>query len=209
MVRGPCGWKVIVLFNLNSIDPMSLNSTAKSQKITNLAMQFFAIVVLLGALAIATGVAPVSWIKFERVDGEVRARTQFCVFFVVPYYTEWVAPVEELSTSIVQGSTQRKHGREIPGKKANDVGYLSIQGPSRTSEVPIDPSSLNTVRAKAQGFLNDPQAKELELFVAANWMFSFVFSGLATLFFLVVAGAYVVATGQWIGRKLGLIKVKR
>lgn len=188
---------------------MSLNSTASSRKLTTLITQIFAIIVLLGALAIATGVAPVSWIKFERVEGQVRARTQSCVFFIVPYHTVWVDPVEKLETDIHSGSSRRRHGREIPNSKADDVGYLKIIGPNRTSEVPIAPSTLKSIKEKAQGFLNDSQAKELELFVVANWMFSLVFSGLATFFFLIMAGAYVVAVGQWIGRKLGLIKSRR
>jgi hypothetical protein len=188
---------------------MSLNSTAKTQRMMNLAMQFIAIGVLLGALAIATGVAPVSWIKFERVDGQVKARTQSCVFFIVPYHTVWVVPVEKLETDIVKGSAQRKHGRDIPGKKADDVGYLNIIGPGQLSEVPIAPSSLKAVREKAQAFLNDPEAKELELFVVANWLFSLVFSGLATVFFLIFAGSFVYAAWQAIGRKLGFIKTRR
>ena len=188
---------------------MSLNSTAKSQKAMNLAMQFIAIGVLLGALAIATGVAPVSWVKFVRVDGHVKARTQFCVFFVVPYHTVWVDSVEKLDTVIVQGSAQRRNGRDIPNSKADDVGYLSIIGPDQLSEVPIAPSSLKTFKEKAQAFLNDPQAKELEMFVVANWLFSLVFSGLATLFFLIFAGSIAYGGAQAIGRKLGLIKTRR
>lgn len=188
---------------------MNLNSTATSRKLTNLLTQLVAIIVLLGALVIATGVAPVSWVKFERVDGHVRARTQSCVFFIVPYRTVWVEPVEKLDTDIRTGSSRRRNGRDIPNSKADDVGYLKIIGPAQTSEVPIAPSSLTTVKEKAQGFLNDSQAKELELFVVANWMFSFVFSGLATLFFLIFAGACLVSIGQWIGKKLGLIKTRR
>ena len=180
------------------------NPNAKKQtKAVNFGMQMIAIGVLLGALAIATGVAPVSWIKFERNGSQVRARVQSCVFFIVPYHTVWVESVEKLDTRIQTGSKQRRAGRDIPNKKADDVGYLSIEGPNGSAEVPIAPSSLSSVKEKSLSFLANAQATELEIFVVANWLFSLVFSGLATIFGLIIGGSFVVGFVQLIMKKLG------
>lgn len=187
-------------FSRQSSDPTA-KATAKA---TNLGLQFIAIGVLLAALAIATGVAPVSWIKLERSEGRVRARVQSCFFFVIPYQTVWIDPVEKLDTRIQTGSQTRRNGRDVPNSKAEDTGYLKIEGPSGNTEVPIAPSSLQSVKQKAQAFIADPKSTELQLFVVASWLFSFVFSGLATLFGLIIAGSFVVAFAQWVLKKLGM-----
>ncbi|MBL9113975.1 MAG: hypothetical protein JNJ83_03140 [Verrucomicrobiaceae bacterium] len=187
-------------FSRQDSDP----NTKKQTKALNFGMQMIAIGVLLGALAIATGVAPVSWIKFERKGHDVRARVQSCVFFIVPYHTVWVEAVEKIDTRIKTGSNQRRAGRDIPNKKAEDVGYLMIDGPSSSAEVPIAPSDLTSVKEKSLRFLADKQATELELFVVANWLFSLVFSGLATLFGLIIAGSFVVGLIQLARRKLSI-----
>lgn len=171
--------------------------------------QVVAVLILIGALVIATGVAPVSWVTFERIDGRVLARTQACVFFVVPYQTVRVDPVTRIDTRTRTGSVPTKAGRPNPQKKADDVGYLKIEGPTQTSEVPVAPSSLESVEKKAQHFLADPQASKLKLFVVANWTLSLVFSGLATLFYGLIAGCCVYAIGKWLARKLGFRKARR
>ena len=180
-------------------------------RLSRLITQFVAVLVLVGVLVIATGVAPVSWIKFERIDDRVRARTQACVFFIVPYHTVWVDPVSQIDTWTRAGSVtrERRSGGPDHYSKADDVGYLKIEGPAQTSEVPIAPSSLDSVEEKAQRFLADPQARELKLFVVANWTFSLLFSGLATVFFGIIAGSVVFALGKWLWRKIGLSKPRR
>ena len=178
-------------------------------RLSRLITQFVGVLILLGALVIATGVAPVSWITFERIDGQVRARTQACMFFIVPYHTERVDPVTQIDTRTRSGSFVRKAGRPDPYKKADDVGYLKIEGPSQTAEVPVAPSSLESIEKKAQHFLADTQASELTLFVVANWTLSLVFSGLATVFFGIIAGCYVYAMGKWMAKKWGFSKARR
>jgi len=188
---------------------MPLPSSSSSNKLAHRVTQFVAILILIGGLVIATGVAPVSWILFERVDGQVRARVQSCVFFVVPYQTDRVDVVTEIDSGIRSGSEQRRQGRVIPNKTADDVGLLKIRGPSQNVEVPVAPSSLDSVKAQARAFLADPQAAELKLFVVANWLFSIVFSGLATVFYGIIAVSLVYAAGQSVCKKLGLVKRRR
>ena len=56
-----------------------------------------------------------------------------------------------------------------------------INGPDQTAEVPVTPFNLQEVREKAEAFLKDPQAVKMKLFVVANWKFSVIAGGLATL----------------------------
>jgi len=169
------------------------------------------VLLLVGILVIATGVAPVSWIILERIDGEVRARTQSCVFFVVPYRTIRIEPVTGIETRTRSGSVtrERRSGRPDRYVTADDVGYLKIEGPTRSAEVPVAPSSLDSIEEKARGFLADTQAVELKLFVVANWTLSLVFSGLATVFYGIIAGCFVFATARWIARKMGFRRTRR
>ena len=180
-------------------------------RVSRLITQFVGVLLLVGILVIATGVAPVSWITFERMDGQVRARTQSCVFFIVPYHTTRIDPVTRIDTRTRSGSVTRERRTGSPDRyrKADDVGYLKIEGPSQSAEVPVAPSSLESIEEKAQGFLADTQAVELKLFVVANWTLSLVFSGLATVFYGFIAGCFVFAMAKWTGRKLGFSKARR
>ncbi|MEQ1840659.1 MAG: hypothetical protein ABL994_09625 [Verrucomicrobiales bacterium] len=180
-------------------------------RVSRLISQFVGVLLLIGILVIATGVAPVSWITFERIDGKVRARTQSCVFFIVPYHTTRIEPVTRIDTRTRSGSDnrERRTGRTDRYVKADDVGYLKIEGPSQSAEVPVAPSSLKSIEEKARGFLDDTRAVEIKLFVVANWTLSLVFSGLATVLYGIIAGCFAFAAARWILRKMGFIKTRR
>ena len=155
--------------------------------------QIVGVIILIGVFVILTGVAPVSKIRFERTEGRVRARIQSCAFFVVPYWTVWVDPVKGIDSRTREGrvTRTRRTGGSDHYSKADDNGFLVIKGPIQNSEVLVSPASLGEVEERAQEFLNNPQAGELNLFVVANWTLSLVFSGLATLLFAIIAGSFV------------------
>ncbi|CAN5830880.1 hypothetical protein BH11VER1_BH11VER1_04510 [soil metagenome] len=172
--------------------------------------QTLALLIFIGILVMATAIAPVSWITFERIDGRVTARTQACVFFIIPYRTVQVDPVTRIDTRSRTGSTTlvRRSGHVDRTQKADDLGFLQIEGPTQTSEVPVTPFSLDSVQKKAEAFLADPQARELKLFVVANWKFSLIFSGLATVLFVIYLGCCLYVLGQWLLKLVGLGKTR-
>lgn len=124
----------------------------------------------------------------------MRARIRvLCSFFVVPYWTALVDPVTGIDSRTREGSVTRtrRTGGSDRCSKADDNGFLVIEGPNQNSEVLVSPASLDEVEERAQEFLeNDPQTGELNLFVVANWTLSLVFSGLATLLFAIIAGSF-------------------
>ena len=185
-------------------------SRRPSSILTRIITQLVAVLVLIGILVIMTKVAPVSWILFERTDGRVRARMQECVFFVVPYRTVWIDPVTKFDTRTETGSVTRERrpgGDRIT--KADDNGYFMIGGPNQSIDVNVAPSSLAEVVERTNSFLADPNARELKLFVVANWTFSLIFSGLATLLYGFIAVCYMIAIVQGFLKMLGRSQARR
>lgn len=145
---------------------------------------------------ILTAVAPVTWVKFERNGDRVTARAQVCLFFVVPYKTMVVDPVTGFDNREVAGSEtrQRRRGQHDRVTTSEDQGFLVIQGPDQTAQVSVTPVDLKSVTERSEAFLSDPQATELKLFVVANWKFSVIAGGLASL----LAAFYAVCIVCWI-----------
>lgn len=143
----------------------------------------FVFCVLLPGLLTAT--VPVSWVKFERQGERVTARAQVCLFFVVPYKTMTVDPVEGIDDRFVGGteSRERRSGSRQQDRvtKSEDQAFLVIRGDDQTAEVPVTPVDIKTVIERSEAFLKDPQATELKLFVVANWKFGVIGGGLMSL----------------------------
>lgn len=139
--------------------------------------------------------APVSWVTFQRTGDRVTARAQVCLFFIVPYKTLTVDPVIRISDRVVEGSVSRETRRGGDRRtKSENEGFLVILGDDQVAEVPVTPFNLKSVVERSEGFLKDPQATELKLFVVANWKFSVIFGGMLSL----LTVAYVVGIVVWI-----------
>ena len=135
-----------------------------------------------GFPAMVTGIAPVSWIKFERRDGQVSASAKICLFFVVPYRTIYVSPVIGVGDRFVEGTvTREERDRRTVRTKSEDEDYLVIRGNGQTAEVPVSPFSIKSVVKKTESFLKEEGATDLKLFVVANWKFSVIAGGLVSL----------------------------
>lgn len=135
-----------------------------------------------GFPAMVTGIAPVSWIKFERRNGQVSASARICLFFVVPYRTRYVSPVIDVGERFVAGTvTREERDRRTVRTKSENQDYLMIRGNGQTAEVPVSPVSIKSVVRKAESFLKDEGATDLKLFVVANWKFSIIAGGLVSL----------------------------
>ncbi len=142
-----------------------------------------------------TAVAPVSWVKFQRSGDRVTARAQVCVFFVIPYKTIVVDPVEGISDRFKGGteSRERRSGSSDRVTKSEDQGFLVIHGENQVAEVSVTPYNLKSVIERSEAFLKDPQATELKLFVVANWKFGVIMGGLTSLMTVL----YVFGVGCW------------
>jgi len=116
----------------------------------------------------------------QRSEERVRARAATCLFFVIPFKKITVDPVVGFGDRTKSGSEIREQGRTT-SRRTESSGFLVINGPDQTAEVPVTPFNLQEVREKAEAFLKDPQAVKMKLFVVANWKFSVIAGGLATL----------------------------
>lgn len=175
-----------------------VHQTVKMPKATLLGVigsQCIAFVVCVLIPGLVTAIAPVSWVKFQRSGDRVTARVQVCLFFVVPYKTTVVDPVSGIDNRQVSGteSRERRSGRHDRVTKSEDEGFLVIQGVDQTAEVSVTPVDLKSVTERSEAFLKDAQATELKLFAVANWKFSVIAGGIATL----LAAFYVVSIVGW------------
>jgi hypothetical protein len=145
-----------------------------------LLLQLFALFVFVGFPAFWTAVAPVSYVRFERRDGQASATVHTCLLFIVPYKTQTVDAVVHIGDRFVTGTYERR-GTDHDHTKSEDEGFLIIQGHDHAAEVSVSPHDLKSVIEQAKAFLEDPQAAELKLFVVANWKFSVIGGGLLSL----------------------------
>ena len=155
-----------------------------------------------------TAVAPVSWVQFHRDGERVVAHAKVCMFFIIPYRTHMVDPVTSVAdgTHATSVTTYRRSGANNDKKVTSEKeGFLDITGPNGTARVSVTPHNLADVKKKAEAFLNDPQAKELKLFIVANWKFGVIAGGFVSLFTLLYVVSYTIAGAVWLLPKLGLI----
>ena len=166
----------------------------------NVAAHAIGFVGCVGLPAMFTFAAPVGRVVVSR-DGEVvTARTRTCLLFVVPFRSATVSPLTSVGRRVVGGSMTRttRSGRN-EYHRSEDQGFLELKGPNGSTEVPVTPHDLEDVKAKVADFLNDPAQDRLSLFVVANWKFSVLGGGLASLMTLLYAVGLVatVATRLW------------
>src|SRR5688572_25708488 len=94
-----------------------VNQSVKVPKATLLGVigsQSIAFVFCMLIPGVLTAIAPVSWVTFQRSGDRVTARAQVCLFFVVPYKTMVVDPVNGIDNRQVAGSEsrERRSGRQ-------------------------------------------------------------------------------------------------
>ena len=146
---------------------------------------------------IVTGMAPASWICFERIDGEVRCTAKTCMYFVVPFKTQKIQPAREITKRERAGGTQRK--REF-GRTTNKTvsvdgeGFLQVHGPGdQFIEVSVSPASLDSVVEKARAFVSSSEPESQTLFAIANWKFGALMGGCLTMLTVLYVVGYSLA----------------
>lgn len=155
--------------------------------------QLLVAAVFIGIPALVTAIAPVSWIKFSRRDGQVVAKSETCLLFCIPYRSSQVDAVARFDRRDVAGSQiRRRAGRSEPNRTTESQGFLVIQGSGRTVEVPVTPHDLDQVLERSQAFLAQPEPSELSMFVVANWKFSILMGGAFSLLTVLYFGTILL-----------------
>ncbi|MBM3998998.1 MAG: hypothetical protein FJ297_05550 [Planctomycetes bacterium] len=162
-----------------------------------------------GFPALFTAIAPVSYVRLERVGDEVRASSSTCLLFFVPYARQQVTGVVGVNDRFHEGTLSRS--RPEPGKRrvrSEDEAFLILHGAAEDEllEVSVSPVNIKGRVEDVEQFLKDPQAKELRLFCVSNWKFAVFAGGLVSLLTVL----WIVGTVIWIGGGiLSLLGLKR
>ncbi len=150
---------------------------------------------------LVTWMAPTSWITFQCSQAKVSCTTRTCMFFVVPFKTQRVDLVMEITSRERAGGVkrERKSGRDT-GKNihVDGEGFLIVQGmEGQSAEVSVSPVSLKGVVKKAQGFLQAKHDGSTTIFAIANWKFGGLMGGVLTSFTVLYVVGYT-ANAIWL-----------
>jgi hypothetical protein len=152
--------------------------------------------------AAVTAMAPVTWVTFTRDGDMVSAKAAQCLFFIVPYRTQAVSPVEGVWTSLsagvmvpnTTGATVDDRQRET---RTEDEAHLEMNGPGQKVTVMVSPVDVEQVHERVKVYLADARAPSLRLFAVANWKASVFVGGPLTL----LAVFYFVCLALKLARK--------
>ena len=160
-----------------------MSTKPKTTPIGWLITQLLGLVFFIGVPALVTFIAPVSWIKFTREEGGVKAEAKTCLLFIVPFRTQTIYPVVKVDHSFDRGERikdrlgkpNKNHARE------EDEAALILSGDNQEVQIPVSPADIKTVYEQATKFLESKEEFELKQFVVANWKFSVIAGGLISL----------------------------
>lgn len=157
-----------------------------------------------GLPALMTAIAPVSWLEFNRVEERVTAKAQTCLLFVIPYRTQELTDVKEVTTTFKLGDMQHRRRGDNNQGRAESQGSVALHGPKQGEAdgeiitVSVSPASTALVETKIKGFLADPQQKSLSVFTVANWKVGVIFAIPASLLTVL----FVIGWSIWLGQTL-------
>lgn len=167
-------------------------------------VQLLGLLCFVGLPSLVTAMAPVSWIKWQRSGERVSAHAKTCLFFVIPFRTVVIDPVTRVGRRTISGRLAERRSDRNAHHRSEDEGFLVIQGEDQSAEVPVTPFNLKSVIEKSEAFLKDSEAVDLKMFVVANWKFSVIAGGLASLLTAVYVGGVIAAIVHGLLRMLGL-----
>jgi hypothetical protein len=151
---------------------------------------------------VTTFMAPATWLTFERSHEKVRCTTRTCVFFVVPFKTQAITEVTNVSERKLAGSTQRERRFGRTTDKTIHVdgeGFLKIHGVGdQVVEVNVSPASLEVVVAKCNRFLISTELGSTTIFAIANWKFGAIMGGILTSFTALYVVGYSIEAMKWL-----------
>ena len=157
-----------------------------------------------GVPALMMAIAPVSWLEFNRIDDRVSAKAQTCLLFVIPYRTQELADVKEVTTTFKLGDMQHQRRGDNKQGRAESKGSVVLHGPKQGEadgeivQVSVSPASTGSVETRIKEFLADPQQKTLSVFTVANWKVGVIFAIPASLLTVL----FVIGWSIWLGQTL-------
>jgi hypothetical protein len=138
--------------------------------------------------------APATWLTFVRTPENVHCTTRTCVYFLVPFKTQYVEHVTGVSEHEREGEIrrERKFGRDTGNYVHVDgQGILRIHGVGdRFADVSVSPASPRHVASKSRDFVNSSREGSTTLFAISNWKFGGLMGGVLTLFTLLYVVGY-------------------
>ncbi|SFI04346.1 hypothetical protein [Planctomicrobium piriforme] len=156
-----------------------------------------------------TAIAPVTWINLTRANDVVSARTDQCVFFVIPYLTRHVSPVTGVDTRVIQGEMVPDHDKSSSSQKTHrteDEGVLVIRGPEQQSRVMVSPVNLKQTRDSIEAFLTDSSLQSRRLAVVANWKAGIMAGVPVSLLTVLYVVGVTLAILRWMLRPIWPVK---
>ena len=155
---------------------------------------------------LVTGLAPATWVSFERSGTVVAVTTRTCMYFLVPYKFQHIAQVSSVSSRERADSSRRE--RKYGGNSDRVVhvdgeGFLQIHGNgAQLIEVSVSPAGLESAIAKSTEFLNSSQQGSRTFFVIANWKFGALMGGVLSAFTFLYVFGYIFGFLKWIYSRL-------
>ena len=155
---------------------------------------------------LVTGLAPATWVSFERSGTAVAATTRTCMYFLVPYKIQHIEQVSSVSSRERADSSRRERTYGSSSERVVHVdgeGFLQIHGDgAQLIEVSVSPASLASVITKSTEFLNSSQQGSNTFFVIANWKFGALMGGVLSAFTFLYVFGYTFGFLKWIYSRL-------
>ncbi len=155
---------------------------------------------------LVTGLAPATWVSFERSGDAVAATTRTCMYFLVPYKIQHIEQVSSVSSRGRADSSRRERTYGSRSERVVHVdgeGFLQIHGDgAQLIEVSVSPASLASVITKSTEFLNSSQQGSNTFFVIANWKFGALMGGVLSAFTFLYVFGYIFGFLKWIYSRL-------
>ncbi len=158
-----------------------------------------------------TAIAPLSRIKLERSNQSTTATVSQCMFFVVPYYTQHLTNVSEVSVETFEGEKQgfnanlseaenRLHRR---GDSEDNSELVLSNAEGDEVRAPIDLKSRDAVQSGIEDFIDREEAAQYSVNIPANrtlFLLSFPIAMLTVLYGMTQAHAlarFILGNPYW------------
>lgn len=154
-----------------------------------------------------TAIAPVSYIQFEKQGDGVSFTARQCLLFCIPYKIHSIPRVKSIGNKVIASrektAEERRRFKSGPGTIEGEASLIVTGEDDRSTAVPVSPVSIKSVSERAQAFVLEPTEQPLSMFVVANWKFSLIFGGLASLLTVLYVFGIVATIIQGLYRVAG------
>ncbi len=176
--------------------PSTTPSSSAGARVASLLLRhLLGILFCIGVPVLITTMVPVSRLTFERKGADVFATAKTCLLFWIPFKTETVGPVTDLSWDHKDGQINRyrRTGRRDDYVQEEAKGSITIHAADRSARAQVSPHDLESAVGQIDAFMKNPAEAPLRLFLPANWKFGIIGGGVMALFIPLYVGSFIVA----------------